>query len=173
MFRKFVNLMALSRERHFGRAAAACHVSQPTLSNAIRQLEEELQVPIVERGQKFQGFTPEGQKGLEYARRILAERDGLHQELGALTTGLTGRLRIGTIPTALPAVPHLLVPFRARYPQIQVSVMSLSPREISASLTSSSCTWASPYLDNEPLSRVRMVPLYTERYFLLTRRGTP
>src|SRR3954469_24668681 len=79
MFRKFVNLMALSRERHFGRAAAACHVSQPTLSNAIRQLEEELQVAIVERGQKFQGFTPEGQKVLEYARRILAERDGLQR----------------------------------------------------------------------------------------------
>jgi DNA-binding transcriptional LysR family regulator len=56
--------MALSRERHFGRAAAACHVSQPTLSNAIRQLEEELQVPIVERGQKFQG-TRRGTLGFE------------------------------------------------------------------------------------------------------------
>jgi DNA-binding transcriptional LysR family regulator len=173
LFRKFVYLMALASERHFGRAAAACHVSQPTLSNAIRQLEEELQVSIVERGQKFQGFTPEGQKVLEYARRILAERDGLHQELGALTTGLTGRLRIGAIPTALPAVPHLLVPFRAKYPQIQISIMSLSSREIQRELDEFELDVGVTYLDNEPLSHVRMVPLYTERYFLLTRRGTP
>lgn len=83
MFRKYAYLMALARERHFGRAAAVCNVSQPTLSNAIRQLEEELGVPIVERGQRFQGFTPQGQRVLKYARRILAEQEELTQELHA------------------------------------------------------------------------------------------
>jgi DNA-binding transcriptional LysR family regulator len=53
MIRKFAYLLALSRERHFGRAAQTCNISQPTLSNAIRQLEEELGVPIVERGRTF------------------------------------------------------------------------------------------------------------------------
>jgi DNA-binding transcriptional LysR family regulator len=173
MFRKFVYLMALARERHFGRAAAACHISQPTLSNAIRQLEQELEVTIVERGQKFQGFTPEGHKVLEYARRILAERDGMRQELGALTTGLTGRLRLGAIPTALPAVPHLLAPFRAEHPQTTVSVLSLSSREIQRELDEFDLDAGVTYLDNEPLSHVRMVPLYSERYFLLTRRDGP
>ncbi|WP_019645172.1 LysR family transcriptional regulator [Novispirillum itersonii] len=170
MFRKYVYLMALSRERHFGRAAAACNVSQPTLSNAIRQLEAELQVPIVERGQKFQGFTPEGLKVLEHARRILAERDGLLQDLGALQQGISGTLRLGVIPTALPAVGHLIGPFAERYPDVRISVVSLSSREIQRGLDEFEIDVGVTYLDNEPLSHVRMVPLYSERYFLLTRR---
>jgi DNA-binding transcriptional LysR family regulator len=68
MFRKLVYLLALASEEYFGRAAEKkCHVSQPTLSNAIRQLEEELRIPIVEHGQKFAGFTPEGGKVLDSA----------------------------------------------------------------------------------------------------------
>jgi DNA-binding transcriptional LysR family regulator len=170
MFRKFVYLLALAREEHFGRAAETCHVSQPTLSNAIRQLEEELRIPIVERGQKFGGFTPEGRKVLDYARRIIAERDGLHQELMTLAQGLSGHLRIGAIPTALPVVPHLLARFGERYPQIQSSVISLSSREIQRDLDAFELDAAVTYLDNEPLSNVRMVPLYSERYFLLAPR---
>ncbi|NUB25661.1 LysR family transcriptional regulator [Azospirillum brasilense] len=170
MFRKFVYLLALAREQHFGRAAEACHVSQPTLSNAIRQLEDELRVPIVERGQKFSGFTPEGLKVLEYARRIVAERDGLYQELTALGQGLSGHLRIGAIPTALPAVPHVLARFAERYPQIRSSVRSLSSRDIQRDLDGFELDAAITYLDNEPLSNVRTVPLFSERYFLLAQR---
>lgn len=171
MFRKLVYLLALAREKHFGRAAEACHVSQPTLSNAIRQLEEELQVRIVERGQKFAGFTPEGRAVLEHARRIVAERDGLRQELAALAQGVSGRLRIGAIPTALPVLPHVLSPFRRRYPQVRAAVTSLSSREIQRDLDAYEIDAAVTYLDNEPLSHVRMVPLYSERYFLLAPRA--
>lgn len=170
-FRRFVYLMALAREGHFGRAAEVCHVSQPTLSNAIRQLEEELQVPIVERGKKFAGFTPEGLKVLEYARRIIAERDGLRQELAALGQGLSGHLRIGAIPTALPAAPHLLARCAERYPQTRFSIASLSSREIQRGLDTFELDAAVTYLDNEPLSNVRTVPLYSERYYLLARRS--
>ena len=59
--RQLQYLVALAREKHFTRAAQACHVTQPTLSGRIRQLEQELGVPIVERGQRFLGFTPEGE----------------------------------------------------------------------------------------------------------------
>jgi DNA-binding transcriptional LysR family regulator len=170
MFRKFVYLLALSREKHFGRAAESCHVSQPTLSNAIRQLEEELQVPIVERGQKFEGFTPEGLKVLEYARRIVGERDNLRHELLALAQGVTGHLRLGAIPTTLPAVPHVLTPFAARFPHIRSSIVSLSSREIQRGLDEFELDAAITYLDNEPLNNVRTLPLYTERYYLLARR---
>ncbi|MGQ9369882.1 LysR family transcriptional regulator [Azospirillum sp. ST 5-10] len=170
MFRKFVYLLALAREGHFGRAAEACHVSQPTLSNAIRQLEEDLQVPIVERGQKFAGFTPEGRKVLEYARRIVAERDGLRQELVAMAEGVSGNLRIAAIPTALPAVPHLLASFAERYPATRAAIRSTSSREIQRDLDAFELDAAVTYLDNEPLKHVRTVPLYSERYLLLTRR---
>lgn len=170
MFRKFFYLLALARERHFGRAATACNVAQPTLSNAIRQLEEELRVPIVERGHRFIKFTPEGEKVLEYARRISGDYDSLIQDLGALGQGLSGQLRLGVIPTALPAVTHLVTPFTARHPGIRVSISSLSSRQIQRGLDNFELDAGITYLDNEPLTGVRMQSLYSERYFLLTHR---
>ena len=168
MIRKFTYLLALSRERHFGRAAISCNISQPTLSNAIRQLEEELGVPIVERGRTFQGFTPEGLRVLEGARRILTERDSMQQDLSALNAGLSGVLRIGVIPTAMPVISQLVTPFRKRYPHVSISVVSASSREIQRSLNEFEMDVGLTYLDNEPLSDVRMVPLYSEHYVLLT-----
>ncbi|MDT5189127.1 MAG: hypothetical protein QOI28_1378, partial [Mycobacterium sp.] len=88
-------LVALSRERHFGRAASACHVSQPTLSVAIRRLEHELDVVIVLRGQRFEGFTPEGQRVVTWAHRILAERNELLADVERMRGGLTVTARIG------------------------------------------------------------------------------
>jgi DNA-binding transcriptional LysR family regulator len=74
-------LVALARERHFARAASACNVTQPTLSAGIKQLEESLGVLIVERRQRFVGFTPEGERVLAWAQRVLADYSGLTQEL--------------------------------------------------------------------------------------------
>lgn len=171
MFRKFQYLLALARERHFGRAAALCSVAQPTLSNAIRQLEEDLRVPIVERGHRFIKFTPEGEKVLEYARRISGDFDSLVQELGAPGQELSGQLRLGVIPTALPMVAHLAAPFGERHPGIRISISSLSSRDIQRGLDEFELDAGITYLDNEPLTGVRMQPLYSERYFLLTQRG--
>ncbi len=170
MFRKYRYLMALARERHFGRAAAACHVSQPTLSNAIRQLEEELGVPIVERGQRFQGFTPQGQAVLKHARRILAAQAEMDQELQVGGDALSGRLRLGVIPTALPSAAHLVGPFAERFPSVQTILTSESSRGIQRGLDEFELDVGITYLDNEPLANVRMMPLYSERYFLLAKR---
>lgn len=170
MFRKYQYLLALARHHHFGRAAAECHVSQPTLSNAIRQLEEDLGVLIVERGQTFRGFTAEGLKVIETARRILQEQELLRQDLRRDNADLPGELRLGVIPTALPAVAHLVAPFSARFPHVRVSILSLSSREIQRGLDDFELDAGITYLDNEPLINVRMQPLYSERYYLLTRR---
>ena len=67
-------LVALHEHRHFGRAAAACHITQPALSNALRALEGEFGVTIVQRGRSFVGFTPEGERVLASARTLLRER---------------------------------------------------------------------------------------------------
>jgi DNA-binding transcriptional LysR family regulator len=70
--------VALSREGHYGRAAASCNVTQPTLSEAIRQLERELAVPLIDRnGRRFGGLTPEGGRILGWAQEILANEDAL------------------------------------------------------------------------------------------------
>ena len=73
VIRQLAYLVALARERHFGRAAAACNVTQPTLSAGIRHLENELGVPLVERSQRFQGLTAEGERVLTWAQRIIAD----------------------------------------------------------------------------------------------------
>jgi DNA-binding transcriptional LysR family regulator len=99
MIDKLDFLLALSREKHFGRAAETCGVTQPTLSAGIKQLEEQLGVLLVQRGSRFRGFTPEGEKVLDWARRIVGDERAMRAEINALRHGLTGRLRIAAIPT--------------------------------------------------------------------------
>ncbi|GIG89285.1 LysR family transcriptional regulator [Plantactinospora endophytica] len=168
LLRELEYLTALAREQHFARAAAACHVSQPSLSAAIRKLERELDVPIVRRGRRFAGLTPEGERVLLWAHRILAERDALRQDLSSMRGGLTGTLRMGAIPTALTAASLLTTPFCARHPQVRVSLESVSSREVGHLLAEFEVDVAVTYLDDETLGRVRTVPLYEERYLLLT-----
>ena len=85
----------MARGRHFGRAAAACNVSQPTLSYGIRRLEEELEMALIRRGRTYHGLTPEGERMLEWAHRILGDAGAMQLDAAALRTGLTGRLRVG------------------------------------------------------------------------------
>jgi steroid delta-isomerase-like uncharacterized protein len=130
LIRQLEYLVALAREQHFGKAAAASYVSQPALSAAIRKLEVELGVTIVQRGHRFVGFTPEGGRVVGWAHRILAERDALRDDLNRMRGGLTATLRIGAIPTAVPATPMLTAPFCDRHPQARVTIAVLPSREI-------------------------------------------
>ncbi|MGW1209766.1 LysR family transcriptional regulator [Streptomyces sp. NPDC002499] len=171
LLRRLEYLVALARERHFARAAAACYVSQPTLSAAIRRLEHELDVPIVRRGRRYEGLTPEGEVVLAWAHRILAERDALQQELSALRDGLAGTLRLGVVPTALPAASLLTTPFCDRHPRARVTLESLSSVDITQGLTEFELDAAMTYLDDDTLRHVRRIPLYEERYVLLTPVG--
>lgn len=168
LLRQLEYLVALARERHFARAAAACHVSQPSLSAAIRKLERDLDVPLVRRGQRFAGLTPEGERVLLWAQRIIADADALRQDLSRMRHGLSGMLRMGAIPTALTAASLLTTPFCERYPHVRVLLTSLSSREIARRLTEFEIDMAMTYLDGEDLGDVRVSPLYEERYLLLT-----
>ncbi|MFB7500682.1 LysR substrate-binding domain-containing protein [Streptomyces sp. NPDC056161] len=173
LLRQLEYLVALARERHFARAAAACFVSQPSLSAAIRRLEHELDVPIVRRGRRYEGLTPEGEVVLAWAQRILAERDALRQELSALRGGLTGTLRLGVIPTALPVASLLTTPFCERHPRARVTIESLSSADITHGLTEFELDAAMTYLDDDTLRHVRRHPLYEEQYVLLTPLDGP
>ena len=169
IIRQLIYLDALAREKHFRRAAEACHVSQPTLSAAIVQLEEELGVMIVERGRRFQGFTKEGEAVLAHARRILAEADLMKETIAELREGVSGRIRLGAIPTALPMIAHITAPFSARYPEVSLTVLSLTSNEIQSRIDNFELDVGLTYLDNEPLERVISKPIYQESYVLLTR----
>lgn len=169
IIRQLVYLDALAREKHFRKAAEACHVSQPTLSAAIVQLEEELGVMIVERGRRFQGFTKEGEAVLAHARRILAEADLMKESIAELREGISGRIRLGAIPTALPMIAHITAPFSSRYPEVSLTVLSLTSAEIQQRIDNFELDVGLTYLDNEPLDRVISKPIYLESYVLLTR----
>lgn len=101
MIDKLEMFLALARTRHFGKAAEECGVTQPTLSAAIRQLEDQLGVMLVLRGSRFHGLTPEGKRVLEWARQIVGDARTMREEMRAAKQGLSGNLRIAAIPTAL------------------------------------------------------------------------
>jgi DNA-binding transcriptional LysR family regulator len=162
-------LTALARERHFARAATLCNVTQSTLSAGIKQLEESLGVLIVERGQRFLGLTEEGERVLAWAQRVLADYSGLQQELSEMREGMVGQLRIGAIPVTLPIISLLTAPFAKRHDRTDIVVTSQTSIEIQRRLDEFNLDVGVTYLDNEPLARVRSLPLYQERYVLLTR----
>lgn len=160
-------LLALAAERHFGRAAARCHVSQPTLSVAIRRLEHDLGIVIVQRGHRFEGFTEEGRRVVAWAQRIVAERDDMVADIDRMRGRLTATARIGAIPTAVPVSPFVSAEFLARNPAAALRVEALSSREIARRLADFEIDAGLTYLDDEAPPGTRSVQLYGERYVLL------
>lgn len=173
MIEKLELLLALAREKHFGRAAEACGISQPSFSAALKTIEEQLGVRIVERGSRFQGFTPEGERILEWARRIVGDARTMRQEISALKQGLSGPLRLGVIPTALPFVPALSVAFAARHPDVKISIMSMTSDAIVAGLDNLELEAGISYIGTDDLPRFRTLPLYEERYALVVAPENP
>jgi DNA-binding transcriptional LysR family regulator len=166
-------VLALAREKHFGRAAEACGVTQPTLSAGVKQLEQQMGVLLVNRGSRFQSFTPEGERVLEWARRIVGDSRSMREEINSLRHGLTGRLRIAAIPTALAMITNLTTPYRERHPNVQFTVYSRNSLDVLELLENLEIDAGITYVENEPLGRVNTVPLYRERYRLLTSADAP
>ena len=173
MIDKLEFMLALAREKHFGRAAEACGVTQPTLSAGVKQLEEQMGVLLVNRGSRFQGFTPEGQRILEWARRIVGDSRTIRDEMNSLKHGLSGRLRLAAIPTALAMVAALTTPYREKHPNVQFTIYSRTSIEVLDLLDNLEIDAGITYVENEPLGRVSMVPLYREHYRLLTSADAP
>lgn len=174
--RQLQMLAALAREKHFTRAAQACNISQPTLSGRIRQLEQELGVPIVSRGQRYHGLTPEGERVLKWAHVILDNWQAMQQELAQISgrkQALIGRLVIGVVPSALPMVALLTQQMQAGHPGVDFTVLSLSTAEILRGLNDFSLDAGVAYLDNEPVEGLMASPLYRERYNLFIASSHP
>src|ERR1700745_3984949 len=168
MIDKLDFLTALARERHFGRRARDCGVTQPTLSAGVKQLEEQMGVLLVNRGSRFLSFTPEGERVLEWARFIGGAPRPMLEKITALRHDLSGQLRLAAIPTTLAMVAALTTPYRERHPNVRFTIYSRTSVEILQLLENLECDAGITYLDNEPLGRVNAVPLYHEHYRLLT-----
>lgn len=130
-------LIALQRERHFGRAAATCHVSQPTLSSGVKKLEEALGVVVFDRQSKPLSPTAPGRRVLELARDVIAAHERLLATVSGGLTDLAGPFTLGVIPTLAPYVlPWFLGRFAARFPRVELTLLErpteLIVREIHA-----------------------------------------
>jgi DNA-binding transcriptional LysR family regulator len=170
--RQLQYLAALVREKHFTRAAEACNITQPTLSGRIRQLEQELGVAIVERGQRYMGLTGEGERVHKWALHILDAWTALGQEISQIkstTHMLAGRISLGVIPSALPMAAQITGFVSRQFPDIDFSVTSLTSDQIIKSLEDFVIDVGLTYLDNEPVPGVVTVPLYKERYCLFVK----
>lgn len=166
-------LAALEQHRRFERAAQACHITQPALSNAVRALEVEFGVTIVRRGRQYEGLTPEGQKVLVTAHRMLHDREILRQELHALETQPSGNLVVGTVPTAMPIAARFAAWMRDRYPGVTPALRSLSSLEIESGIENLALDVAFGYGERatDRATRIDVLAQYTEHNFLLRRRA--
>jgi len=165
--RQFQYLIALEQEGHFGRAAERCFVSQPSLSSAIKKLEKELGIPIILRDQKFQGFTAEGKRVVEWAKRLLADRAAMLEDLAIMHKNLHGTLRIAAMPTSSPILPIVARLFQLHYPAVQIDIQFMGIDQLTLALKNFELDVGFTDLDQMTDSRLEMFPLYEEPLHLL------
>lgn len=164
--------LALEQEGHFGRAAAACNVSQPTLSAGIAALENQRGKRLILRERKYQGLTLDGAKILPWARQVVAAAEGMLQAAHTAKGDLLGEARLGCIPAAMPAVGALGAALIKRFPKVTLSIRSSTSRQIERELLTFEIDAGITYLDFEPPARVLTVALYAERYMLVAARSS-
>lgn len=170
--RQMTYLVALAREKHFGRAAEVCNVTQPTLSSGLKALERELDMRLVHRGPRFIGLTPEGERVVDWAGQILSDYESLKQDVEVFRGCLKGTLRVGVIPAAMPAIAELTGPFSKKHSQVAIEVHSMTSAEIQRALDKFELDAGVTYLENEPLQNVRKAALYRERYLFVTSKDS-
>lgn len=163
-------LAALARKRHFARAAEECNISQPAFSARIRNLEIDIGAPIVKRGNRFMGFTREGEIVLKWAHQLLSDAEGMRQEVEAAKGELSGRLLIGAVPTALTYAARSLDRLRAKHPGLVIEIHSASSTEIWLGLESFTLDAGITYLEAEMPRSLKSQILYNEKYVLLVPR---
>jgi len=175
LFTSLRYLVALHQHKHFGRAAQACHVTQPALSNAIRALEEEFGTAIVKRGRAFESFTPEGERIFLTAQRVLREQALLQQDLDSTVNRPVGTLTIGAVPSVMPIAARFVGLLQKSQPGITLVLRSMSSPDIEAGLENLSLDLALGYTDRLKARATTIASLdqYIERYFLLRRAKKP
>jgi LysR family hydrogen peroxide-inducible transcriptional activator len=166
-------VVAVARERHFGRAAEACFVSQPTLSVAVKKLEEELGVPLFERGPGEVTITPAGQKIVAQAQRVLEEAARIKDLAAAGRDPLSGPLRLGAIYTIGPyLLPKLIPILRKSAPAMQLHIQENFTHRLSEALKSGEVDVILIALPFDE-SGIETRAVYDEPFFVAVPKGHP
>ncbi len=164
-------LLALSRERHFARAASAAGISQPALSMRLRNIEADLGVPIVRRGNRFEGFTPEGDILLRWARQMLDDARTMGQEINAARGAVVGRLNVGTIPTAMPLAARIPAQIAATHPGVKLRTFAATSLQVQQGIDDGTYDVGFTYEDGLDPDLIAFRSLYKERYSLVVPKS--
>lgn len=166
-------IAAVAEHRHFGKAARACHVTQPTLSQQVRKVEDDLGMVIFDRVKKPVVLTPEGEAFLEQARLVLREHGRLKEIARARSGEVAGEFRLGVIPTvSATLVPQFLERFAGKYPKVDLHIDELKTEDILEALRQDrldAAVLATPI----PGGGFDEDPLYYEPFKLYVSRGHP
>lgn len=160
-------LTSLARRKHFARAAEDCGVSQPAFSMRIRKIEERLGTAVVKRGNRFQGFTPEGETLIRHARKIMDDLKSMEQEFRSSRGEVTGVLALGVVPTAVIFAARMVGRLKRQHPGIQVSLITETSLAIQQGLESGRFEAGITYGEGVSQDLLRVDPLYPETYLLL------
>ncbi len=160
-------LASLARRKHFARAAEECGVSQPAFSMRIRKLEEKLDTPIVKRGNRFQGFTAEGDALVRHARKIVDDVKILEQEFRSAKGEITGKLVLAVVPTAVIFAARAVKTLRTTHPGVKVSIQTATSLAIQQGLENGLFDAGITYGEGVSRDLLRVEDLYRETYTLL------
>lgn len=164
-------IVAVAQEKHFGRAAARCHVSQPTLSIAIKKLEEELAVVLFDRSSNEVSTTPAGQRIVDQARKVLEEAEVIRHLAESEQDELEGPFRLGLIFTVAPyLLPKLILGLRKEAPKMPLMLAENHTDALTEQLKSGDLDGlivAEPYHE----SSIETIPLYDEPFFVIVPKG--
>jgi LysR family hydrogen peroxide-inducible transcriptional activator len=166
-------LVAVDDHRHFGRAAEACHVSQPTLSTQLKKLEQELGVALVERSPRHILLTDAGRLVVARARRILAEADDIRLIARHATDPAAGAVRLGIFPTLAPyLLPHVVPQIHAAFPKLELLLVEEKTEVLLEQLRSGRLDAAILALPVTELS-LHEEPLFSEDFVLAVPADHP
>ena len=165
----FRYLVSLEEHKHFSRAAQACHITQPALSNALKALEEEMGVKIVNRGRNYQGLTAEGRQVLASAYQVLHEIGKLKSEINSQKSAPVGNLIIGSIPSTLPVASQFAASIFEEFDGLKPTVRSMTSHDLELSLENLSVDIAFGYTERPPvhMQELRVIPQDEEKYFFI------
>lgn len=164
---------ALARTRHFGEAAAACHVSQSTLSIQIKKLEEELGARLFERDSRQVLLTDTGKELLTEVKHVLDAQRRLKEKAASLQNPLAGTLRFGAFPTLAPyLLPHIMPPLHKALPQVQFQLIEEKTERLTQQLLDGALDAALIAL---PIADARLdaLPLFSEPFYLAVSPASP
>ena len=180
-FHQLRYFVAVAEERHFTKAARGLHVAQPSVSRAIRVLEEELGTSLFHRMKGNVALTPAGETLLPWARRVLADVDGATGEVRELADLLRGRLAVGATPSlTITLLPPALAKFHSAYPGIDLVLQEAGSRDLVRELEQGALDVAlvilpvsHETLETSPLLREELVVAVAPDHALASRRTIP